>query len=135
MNVQTTPSVGRSNQTSSSSLVGSTSSENTSSITQLLSQQSSYEFSGYPKQSFMTFCKRGKRDPLEVIKAMPQQNYHGSMLINRIIHPQKLPELLDRWKSDTINTLEKLPYTLDNVGTVNFIKHLLGTISRNMMYS
>ena len=56
---------------------------------------------------------------------MSQQNYHGSMLIINMVHPQKWPELLDRWESDTINALERLPNALDNIGIVNFIENLL----------
>ena len=57
------------------------------------------------------------------------------MLIISTVHPKKLPELLDRWESDTINALERLPNILDNEGIVNFIENLLGTIGKNMMNS
>ena len=88
MNVQTTPSVGSNNQASSSSLVRLTIAEN-SSITMLpLRQQSNYELLGYPEQSYRTFSKRGMPYSLEVMKSMPQQKYHGSMLIISTIHPQ-----------------------------------------------
>ena len=57
------------------------------------------------------------------------------MLIISTTHPQKWPELLDRWESEGINALERLPNTLNNVGIVNFIKNVLGTTARNMINS
>ena len=135
MNVQTIPSVGSNNQASSFSIVKLITTKNTSRTIQPLREQSNYEILTYPEQSFRTFSKRRKPDLLEVIKTMPHQNYYGSMLIISTIHPKKWPELLDRWESDAINALERLPNTLDNVEIVNFIENLLGTTARNMMNS
>ncbi|KAH7691730.1 Zinc finger CCHC-type protein [Dioscorea alata] len=57
------------------------------------------------------------------------------MLVLSTIHPQKLPELIDRWESDAINALKRIPHALDSIGTTNFIENLLGTTARDLLNS
>lgn len=57
------------------------------------------------------------------------------MLILNIVHPLKWSKLIDRWKLDTVNAMERITHTLDNISITNFIVNLLRVTERDLLSS
>lgn len=75
------------------------------------------------------------QDPGEVVRNMPKQGYGASMLLLTNVHPQKWPELLDRWEQDLVSFIDTSLSDLNDIERIRCVENTLGQAARNIWNS